>query len=265
MKKMLCILLVLLQLSVCCGALAEIWYCPKCGRMCTENFCPFDATPKPSDLGSSTGSSYSGLKAGDIITMGTWEQDNNSRNGSEPVEWMVLAVENNRVLLLTRYGIELHLIHPYSANVTWSTCKMRSWLNSTLLHSMFSSAEQARIEYTLVSNGRSTGYPFSQQYNPQYGPDTWDWIFLLSWQETQRYFPNEASRRCKATAYCAARGAKVMSNGYCWWWLRSPGYECNMALAINSEGKRVPGDQHVHNNNKNTGLVRPAMWINLSN
>lgn len=46
-KRFLCVFLVLIQLFLATGALAEIWYCPKCGNQCTENFCPKDGTPKP--------------------------------------------------------------------------------------------------------------------------------------------------------------------------------------------------------------------------
>ena len=45
----------------------------------------------------------SGLKVGDSFTFGSYEQDNDLNNGTEPIEWQVLAIENNRALLISRY------------------------------------------------------------------------------------------------------------------------------------------------------------------
>ena len=55
MKKLICLALAVLQLMMCCGAVAgSVWYCPKCGRQCTDNYCPSDGTARPQ--GSGTGS-----------------------------------------------------------------------------------------------------------------------------------------------------------------------------------------------------------------
>lgn len=237
------------------------WYCPKCGRWNPGdyNFCPNDRTEKP-------GGSGAAVRVGSYVTFGNYEQDNNMSDGREPIEWRVLAVDGDKVFLVSRYGLDLHLFHNTDADVTWSDCDMRRWLNGTFLTSAFNSSEQSAIQTTAVYNDASTGYNFGKgkEINPKYGPDTSDKIFLLSWQETQWYLKGTSDMKCKATAYAAAHGAKVMRNGYCWWWLRSPGYTWHMALGINSEGKRVPGDQRVNNDGENTGLVRPAMWVNAS-
>ena len=37
-------------------------------------------------------------KRGDVITMGTYEQDGNTKNGAEPIEWMVLDEKPSRHL-----------------------------------------------------------------------------------------------------------------------------------------------------------------------
>ena len=243
------------------------WYCPTCGAKCNSNFCPNDATPCPFDEDTKTApDTRSVFTPGQRVYFGRYEQDNNSWNGDEAIEWIVLAVENDEALLISRYGLDLHLFHPYSANVKWENCELRSWLNSTFLQRAFTSGEQGALVWRSIPNDARTGYEFPAIDNPhpQYGGSTTDRIFLLSYSETQRYFSGPSSLQCRPTAYAAAKGAKVMSNGYCWWWLRSPGYTYNMAMGINSEGVRVPGDQHVDNNGKNTGMVRPAMWVNMS-
>ena len=88
-------------------AFADGWYCPSCGRYNDSNFCPKDGTKKPADLG--TSASHSGranrLCSGDVICLGTYEQDN--RGGQEEaIEWIVLETSGNNALLLSRYGLE---------------------------------------------------------------------------------------------------------------------------------------------------------------
>ena len=41
-------------------------------------------------------------KVGDFIEIGTFEQDGDAGNGAEPIEWMVLADENGKKLLLSK-------------------------------------------------------------------------------------------------------------------------------------------------------------------
>lgn len=43
---------------------------------------------------------------GDIIVFGTYEQDNNISNGKENIKWLVLAKENNRVLVISDKALD---------------------------------------------------------------------------------------------------------------------------------------------------------------
>ena len=43
------------------------------------------------------------ISVGDIITFGHYEQDNNLDNGAEPIEWIVLDVQDGKALLLSKY------------------------------------------------------------------------------------------------------------------------------------------------------------------
>ena len=47
--------------------------------------------------------SLSSIQAGDVITFGSFEQDNNTSNGAEEIEWIVATVEDGRALLLSKY------------------------------------------------------------------------------------------------------------------------------------------------------------------
>ena len=49
---------------------------------------------------------FSLISKGDYFTFGAYEQDNNLANGPEPIEWIVLAKEEKKILIISRYGID---------------------------------------------------------------------------------------------------------------------------------------------------------------
>ena len=77
----------------------------------------------------------------DYVIFGAYEQDNNLKNGKEPIEWLVLDVDedDDKVLLLSRYALENKLYHNTKEAVCWATCDLRAWLNSEFLNAAFSS------------------------------------------------------------------------------------------------------------------------------
>ena len=166
-----------------------------------------------------------GAEVGDIVLFGTYEQDNNVSDGKENIEWLVLAKENDRVLVISDKAIDCQQYNMATyADVTWESCSLRKWLNGTFLNNAFSTNEQTHILKTNVS----------AENNPIYstvpGESTTDKAFLLSINEINKYFSsNYNARRCILTAYAKANGAYT-SSGYmkdgtstCCWWLRSPG------------------------------------------
>lgn len=78
--------------------------------------------------------------AGDIISFGTYEQDEAS--GADPIEWQVLAIENGRALLLSRYGLATKMFHNTPSEVTWENSDLRTWLNGSFYESSFTSTEK---------------------------------------------------------------------------------------------------------------------------
>ena len=84
---------------------------------------------------------------------------------------------------------------------------------------------------------------------------------MLSIIEANKYFRSDSARQCEPTDYAVAGGAYVnISNGNCWWWLRSPGIYQTTAAYVGIDGF-VSEDGSYVNNNKYA--VRPAMWISL--
>lgn len=224
-------------------------------------------------------------KTGDIITFGTYEQDNIPDNGLEPIEWEVLNIQDGKALLISKYALDCQPYNEEDAKVTWETCTLRKWLNREFLKTAFSSAEAAVIaKTTLVNNDNSL-------YETKGGNDTQDKIFLLSLDEgyqanidlicrltnygKEQIINNYAEfygvSREESEEWCRSQEDKYGQNS-CWWWLRSPGYVGNIAaFAIRTAG--IPNAAAVDHNghvsdmgysvNLSFGAVRPALWIDL--
>ena len=193
-------------------------------------------------------------KAGDYVFFGAYEQDNNTSNGKEDVEWLVLEVKDGKALVISKYAL---VYKPYNTNytdVTWETCTLRKWLNNDFLNSAFSAEEKAMIPTVTVSADKNPDY----STNP--GNATQDQVFLLSITEANKYFSSDSARQCEPTDYAVANGARE-SYGNCRWCLRSPGDDQSTAANVDYDGVVLV----YVNRFDSAGLaVRPALWIDLN-
>lgn len=188
-----------------------------------------------------TAAEAGGYQAGEIITFGAYEQDNLFYNGAEEIEWIILEVQSDRMLLLSRYALDSERYHYRKENVTWDTCSVRDWLNDTFYWEAFTRSERECI----LSSGTSL-------YD--------DYVFFLSDEETEEYLPRSKDRICKATPYCAGQNVYVNpSTGGSWWLLRTTGDDGNkFAMSVNSDGTIDYNGGHVESDR---GTVRPAIWL----
>lgn len=193
------------------------------------------------------------ITAGSIVTFGHYEQDNYSKGSREPIEWIVLDVQEDRLLLISRYALDCLSYCSGHDSVAWETSNVRAWLNNQFLNAAFTEDEQSAILVTEVDNSKSQGYI---HYEDNGGPDTQDRLFLLSYAEAWKYFFQSSDRACKPTKAAVKRGAFESSlSGNCPWWLRSPGYTTDYVAAVDVDGNRG-------GNLKYGALaVRPAMWV----
>ena len=202
----------------------------------------------------------SGVKVGDTITFGSYEQDNDLTNGKEAIEWRVLAVEDGKALLLSKYGLDCQPYNASYTDVTWETCPLRKWLNSTFYGAAFSASDKARIAATTVSNPDNPASGISG------GNTTKDKAFCLSIAEAKSYFSSYTDRSCAPTAYAVAQGAYQSSSctvdgaGTCLWWLRSPGGNADYAAYVDYYGSVTSYGNYV---DSGINAVRPALWVNL--
>ncbi len=200
-------------------------------------------------------------EVGDYVWFGSYEQDNDTSNGKEDIEWLVLDKQDNKLLLLSRYGLDAQPYNTEWTDITWENCTLRKWLNNDFINAAFSADEKAMIPTVTVSADKNPDY----STNP--GNSTSDNVFLLSITEAEKYFSDDDARMCAPTDYAIARGAWQNDNyktvdglSTCWWWLRSPGGSQNSAASVNRDGDVSELGSFV---NIDIGAVRPALWINL--
>ena len=195
-------------------------------------------------------------KVGDYVFFGAYEQDNNTSNGKEDVEWLVLEIKDGKALVISKYALDGKPYNPSYTDVTWETCTLRKWLNNDFLGAAFSAEEKAMIPTVMVSADKNPAY----STNP--GNATQDQVFLLSITEANTYFSSDSARQCKPTKYAVANGvSESNSRNCCRWWLRSPGYFQNLAATVSTGGDVPEGGSQVSND---SNAVRPALWINLN-
>ena len=204
---------------------------------------------------------------GNYITFGTYPQTK-AGNDATPIEWLVLARDGDKALLISRYGLDAQPYNKDYTSVTWETCTLRTWLNGTFYNKAFSSAEQAAILTTNVDNSKNQCY---SGWSTNGGKNTQDKVFLLSYAEANKYFgvtynnSSNTKSRVAPTAYAIAQGTGKNSSYKTadgidagWWWLRSPGVSQYDAAYVSTDGSL-----YANRVNVGSGSVRPALWVNL--
>ncbi len=214
-----------------------------------------DAVEKAADIRLTiTRAQLENVKVGDYVMFGAYEQDNNTSNGAENIEWLVLEKSDDKILVISRYALDCKPYNTEYTSVTWESCSLRKWLNNDFINAAFSD-EKKLIPTVTVSADKNPGY----STNP--GNATQDQVFLLSITEANKYFSSDSARQCEPTDYAVANGAYINSdNGNCWWWLRSPGDDQSDAADVGGDGGVLEHGYYVFHSD---AAVRPALWINL--
>lgn len=204
---------------------------------------------------------------GNYVTFGEYPQTTAGEDMT-PIEWLVLARDGNKALLISRYGLDAQPYNTDHTSVTWETCTLRTWLNGTFYNKAFSSAEQSAILTTNVNNSK---YQCYSGWSTNGGNNTQDKVFLLSYAEANKYFgvtydnSSNTKSRVAPTAYAIAQGgwtspSKKTADGTAagWWLLRSPGSYQRYAAYVSRDGSLSD-----HNVDYGSASVRPALWVNV--
>lgn len=177
---------------------------------------------------------------GDTLYLGSYEQDNNTSNGEEPIQWIVLDKTQKSMLLISKYALECMPYDEIHVEKTWEQSDMRSWLNGTFWRTAFSSEEKNRIIATSLDEGCI------------------DQVFLLNIAEAKKYFSSDNVRVCKPTEHTVANGVSDIFDTCCWW-LRSIS-DIQTIAVVRYDGSF---DSFSYYSGYAHNAVRPAIRINL--
>ena len=200
-----------------------------------------DDVNKQIDLSTNANNPFRTAKVGDYVKFGSYPQT--SSGGVQPIEWQVLSIENNKMLVISRYGLDAKRFDGSSNN--WANSEIRKWLNGEFYNKAFTDQEKKSIKSSNLSDVGTT-----------------DNVFVLSKEEAGKYFANDNARLCKPIDYAKKNGAYVWDqNGCGFWWLRSPlPDDSNDAVYYVNRGGSIFDYCYVSYDNY---LVRPALSINL--
>ena len=240
--------------------------------------------------GVQVGSSCKNPVIGDMITFGSYEQDNDLTNGKEPITWRVLDYNSQKriAFVLSEKALDTRAFNEdNSSGCTYDRSTIRSWMNgydkaqndlkkdfttNNFIDTAFTPEEQDRIAKTLVVPDKNPKADENPEYNYVTGYMTEDKIFLLSITEVNQYLKTASDKQADTTRYAVKKGARVVSsvshndteNGtcndpHCWalWWLRTNGqyttyktYVYNSTISVNGNFLAI---SHMS--------VRPALWV----
>ena len=179
---------------------------------------------------------FKGAQVGDMVEFGSYEQDGDTSNGKEPIEWRVLAVEGNRALVVSDKALDAHAFNSDTDKGNkWESSDLKSWLENDFATQAFTDAEKKEI-----GGAQPT---------------------LLSVDEAKKYFKSDKDRECYPSKQLKSKwNWDSDDDSACFWWLRSPGdYSCDAALVGNAGGVDSFGSGVDYTGS----AVRPALWVNL--
>ena len=280
MKTILCAAIILalcLSLAACSsgssgGAFPPVWTSAATDGLpvsTSESTLETEA-PAEDEGGKGSAPQLAGASVGDVIQFGSYEQDNDTSNGSEPIDWRVLEKEGNRLFVISVYGLDCKPFDEENAAHGWKDCSLRRWLNGEFLSTAFTPEERDAIPTVEIPAGENSYYGTRDDFSGS----TRDRVFCLSEAELHEYLDTDGNHHnddrgyyCVSTLYAEANGAvtyprDVPENiahfaGQCGYWLRSPARDEKCAM-ICTMG--LPSFLGLDYNLRDTA-VRPAMWI----
>lgn len=162
----------------------------------------------------------------------------------EKIEWLVLAENEETLFVVSKKAL---VSRPFDLSGNgWEKSEIRKWLNSEFYYEAFKHDERHYIQRTDVET--------EDVYGMRCGW-TQDELFLLSFEEVEKYFPDQSSRIQEKSAwaqYTLGEGEKDTNT----WWLRDKGAYDSAGLMVLEDGnfESWGGTQNIEG-------IRPAMRI----
>ncbi len=181
---------------------------------------------------------FEDAEVGDYVKFGHYEQNGNDADGTEPIEWQVLAKEDGRILVISRYCLDAAVYNSERKDVAWQDSSLRTWLNGDFASKAFSEEETEVILDSSLDESIS------------------DKLFILSADEAEEYLSYASWRVAIPTDTARANGVRVQKNA-CWWWLRDSGGFSASASYVGFDGEIGSGFAVDYDK----VAVRPVMWV----
>ena len=198
--------------------------------------------------------SLSSAVPGDTVTFGAYEQDGDTSNGAEAIEWIVLDRKGTSVLVVSKkvLAAQIHTDSDTTVNHNgrlWKSSTLFDWLNGIFLNSAFSETEQERI---ILSDYEVSDNPKSNSGVRGDGTTT-SYVSLLSIDEYEKYDSFLGNADC--TQFAKSQGLSSSPS----WWLRSPGKDPSHCASASDSGISYSGIGIYE-----SAGVRPFIWIDAS-
>ena len=182
---------------------------------------------------------YHLAQKGDYILFGQYEQDNVTDNGKEPIEWQVIAVEDNKIFVISKCILEYRPLNS-EYNCEWSKSALCNWLDTKFLNAAFDTEQQKKILLTEYTSEYDTAFTLKNK------------IYLLSKQEVEQYNLNEEG---VPTEFALASPPEYETVYKLWWTRTLEGF---------GDFYRI-GNKYLWGYTGTDPLgVRPVMWIDIS-
>ncbi|MDR2954753.1 MAG: DUF6273 domain-containing protein [Prevotella sp.] len=244
-------------------------------------------------------SQVTNIKIGDIVELGAYPQTATG-DDKTPIAWYVIRIEDDNIMLLSKYILDNMPITEGTPHITWADCSLRKWLNEDFYHTVFDEKERG---ITVLNICKDNGHKVTRA---EFGgnvsmvckaaKDTEDYVFLLSENEINELDKNLDKRThvggvgtefSKQEKFSKKRKKDVKlsvceRNGFSTWWLRTRSsdkfratfqtmyvrcYEGNVTYPYD-DGEYF--EDHVGEVNRsgdpsdNNNGIRPAIVIKLS-
>lgn len=193
------------------------------------------------------------IDVGDSLSFGSYEQDDDTSNGKEPISWIVLDKKDSYMILMTKKCIDCVKFNKSAENTNWESCSLRAWLNEDFYNEAFSEGEKKVILETQLSTNNNS------DYGTYSGGDTTNMVYILSMNEVSKYLDSKSARKAKPTSYSEESGIWVdSSTGNSWWWLRTSGGNNKYAACVDHTGKISSDGSKVSTSDNG---VRPVICV----
>ncbi|MBQ7011525.1 MAG: hypothetical protein IJN63_07435 [Clostridia bacterium] len=198
---------------------------------------------------------FYGLEAGDVIEFGDYYRSN--AVVKFPIEWVVLEADDESVLLISKYVLEVKKYNEEHISVTWETSDLREYLNGEFYEAAFDASDREQIIESEISNPNNTSQ------GTLGGNATVDRVFALSFEEAEKYLIGKEYAYGYPTDYVKALGVyedEEGGTGRCWYWLRSPGSSQSNAAKMEYDGTVSYRGSMIHYSKYG---VRPAIRVRV--